>query len=268
MGKYEKEVKILDINKEKIEEKLFELGAIKKEEGLQQIYVYDLQSIYARFYDCILQLKKCSKIYEFEVCRNKLEVILNEVDNLITNEDREKLKQTTSYNYFCNLLYNTNNEKLLETFTDIRIINIIKEYGVNQNKWVRLRKTNNKITLTIKHILKNGDKTDKKIQKVMETEMEVPSIEICNEILNQLGFSFRNYQEKYRTTYDFNNVEVDIDSWPLIPTYMEIENDSEEIIESVIQKLELGEKEIISCNTTDVYKKYGIDIYQYRELKF
>lgn len=54
MAKLEKEVKILDVNKKDIEKTLKELGAKKIEESLQQIYVYDLPSIYARFYDCIM----------------------------------------------------------------------------------------------------------------------------------------------------------------------------------------------------------------------
>lgn len=55
MEKLEKEVKILDINKTMLEKTLRELGAEKLEESLQKIYVYDLPSIYARFYDCIMQ---------------------------------------------------------------------------------------------------------------------------------------------------------------------------------------------------------------------
>lgn len=268
MGKYEKEVKILNINKESIEKKLLQLGAHKKEECIQQIYVYDLPSIYARYYDCILQLKKISREYEFEVCRSKLKIILNEVDNLITSEESEILKQEGIESSLCDLLKNTNSKDLLETFSNKSIVNIIKKYEINPNKWVRLRRTNDKTTVTIKHILNPNSQGSDKLQKVIETEMEVPSIEIGNDILEQLGFSFRNYQEKYRVTYNLEKVEVDIDSWPLIPSYIEIENDSEEVIESVIQKLGLGEKEIVSCNTADVYKKYGIDLYQFRELRF
>lgn len=102
----------------------------------------------------------------------------------------------------------------------------------------------------------------------METEIEVPSIEEGNRILEQLGFSFRNYQEKQRATYSVDGVEVDIDSWPLIPTYIEIENDSEKTIADTVNKLELQDHEIVSCNTAEVYNKYGIDLYEYRELRF
>ena len=98
--------------------------------------------------------------------------------------------------------------------------------------------------------------------------MEVPSVEECNIMLEQLGFVFRNYQEKKRVTYELDGAQIDIDTWPLIPTYVEIENDSEELIEKILKKLELSKKEVVSCNTVAVYNKYGLDVYQYRELKF
>ena len=123
---------------------------------------------------------------------------------------------------------------------------------------------------TIKHILNPDlkEEGDSQIQRVMETEMEVPSIEDGNAILEQLGFNFRNYQEKMRTTYEVDGVEVDVDTWPMIPTYVEIENDSEDTIYQMIKKLGLEGKRRVSCNTAAVYRMYGIDIYQYRELKF
>ena len=270
MGKIEKEIKILNVNKEKIEKMLKSIGAEKIEESLQKIYVYDLPSIYSRFYDCIMQLKKCEKPYEFEVCRNKLNKIFIEVDNLTTPEIREKLKSLTSQGLFSELLNRTDNSELLNRFSNKDIVNIIKKYGINPNKWVRLRTTNGKTTITVKHILNPDiqDKDSSEIQKVLETEMQVPSIEDANSVLEQLGFSFRNYQEKNRATYMVDGVEVDIDSWPLIPSYIEIENDSEEKIQKTMEKIGLQDHEVVSCNTADVYKKYGIDLYKFRELRF
>lgn len=270
MGKLEREVKILGVNKIELERMLEQLGAEKVEECLQKIYVYDLPSIYARFCDCLLQLKRVNKPYEFEICRNKLQGILNEVDNLTTGEEQRKIEETASTRYLVDLLNRTNNEDLLDRFSNKSIVEIIKKYGINPNKWVRVRETNGRTTITIKHILNPDLQKDSKeeIQRVMETEMEVPSIEEANSILEQLGFSFRNYQEKNRATYSVDGVEVDIDSWPMIPSYVEIENDSNELIQSTIEKLGLQEHEIVSCNTADVYKKYGIDLYAFRELRF
>ena len=270
MEKLEKEVKILDINKTMLEKTLRELGAEKLEESLQKNYVYDLPSIYARFYDCIMQLKNCKRNYEYEVCRSKLEGILKEVDNLTKDERQGELEKSKGTRLLGTLLNETSNEELLNQFSDKNIVDIIKEYGINPNKWVRLRSTNGKTTITIKHILnpKIQKENEDGIQKVMETEMEVLSIEEGNSILEQLGFSYRNYQEKQRATYSIDGVEVDIDTWPLIPTYAEIENDSEELIRAIINKLGLQNHEIKSCNAAKVCEKYGIDLYKYRTLKF
>lgn len=270
MGKLEKEIKILNVDRVALERILNQIGAKKIEEGLQQIYVYDLPSIYARYYDCLMQLKQCKREYQYEVCRSKLKGILREVDNLTTEEMQGKLEKSTSSKLLETLLIETSNDELFARFSDRSIIDIIKEFGINPNKWVRLRSTNGKTTITIKHILnpKIQTNSESKIQKVMETEMEVPSIEEGNSILEQLGFSFRNYQEKERATYEVDGVEVDIDSWPLIPTYVEIESDSEEAINDTVNKLGLQDHEMVSCNTADVYHKYGIDLYEYRELRF
>lgn len=270
MGKLEREVKILNINENELKKTLKQLGAEKIEESLQKIYVYDLPSIYARFFDCLLQLKRVNKPYEFEICRNKLQGVLNEVDNLTTIDEQKKIEDAFYTKSFVDLLNRTNNGDLLERFSNKSIVDVIKKYGINPNKWVRVRETNGKTTVTIKHILNPNMQKDnqKGIQPVLESEMEVPSIEEANSILEQLGFSYRNYQEKNRATYRVDGVEVDIDSWPLIPPYVEIENDSNELIKSTVEKLGLQKHEIVSCNTADVYKKYGIDLYAFRELRF
>ena len=270
MKKIEKEIKVLDINVEQLRKKLEYLRATLKSDGIQKIYVYDLPSIYSRFYDCMMQLEKCSKPYDLEVCKNKLKNLFLEIDNLVTKEQQENIYAAVGYKYLSDVLSIQDIYKLKEVLTKTEVRSLIKQFGINPNKCVRLRETNGKTTITIKHILnkKFQEKYGTKMQPVLETEMEVPSIESGNSILEQLGFSFRNYQEKNRITYIFNDTEIDIDSWPLIPPYLEIEGESDEQINSILKELDLSDKEMISCNTADVYKKYGIDIYQYRELKF
>ena len=53
----------------------------------------------------------------------------------------------------------------------------------------------------------------------------------------------------------------------LVKDIEEYEN-GDELIQSTIEKLSLQKHEIVSCNTADVYKKYGIDLYAFRELRF
>lgn len=269
MSKIEKEVKVLDIQIQELKRKLKKLGAILKSDGIQKIYVYDLPSIYSRFCDCMMQLEACSKPYEFEVCKGKLKILFIEIDNLMTVEQHKEIFNSIGYKYLYDILEIQDIEKLKKILSKSELTSIIKKFGINPNKWVRLRETNGKTTVTVKHIL--NDKLQNEyatnIQPVLETEMEVPSIESGNMFLEQLGFSFRNYQEKRRIKYYLDNTEVDIDIWPLIPPYLEIEGESEEQIKKVIKKLDLSDKEIVSYNTAEVYKKYGIDIFKYRELK-
>lgn len=179
-----------------------------------------------------------------------------EIDNLTTKEQQDSMFNAIGHKHLNDIL------------STLDVVKTIKQFGINPNKWVRLREINGKVT--IKHILKQELQAEygTKMQPVLETEMEVPSIESGNAILEQLGFSFRNYQEKKRETYILEGTEIDIDSWPLIPPYLEIEGESDEEIEKIMKRLELSSKEIVSCNTAEVYKKYGMDIYQFRELRF
>ena len=270
MSKLEREVKVLDIDIELLKKQLESIGALLKNEGIQRIYVYDLPSIYARFYDCMMQLNQCSKSYDIDICKSKLRTLFMEIDNLMSVEQQESTQESIGYRHLTDTLSISNASKLKSILLTPEIIRMIKKFGINPNKWVRLRETDGKTTITIKHILNEQlqEKYGTKMQPVLETEMEVPSIKSGNAILEQLGFSFRNYQEKRRTTYDLDSVEIDIDSWPLIPPYLEIEGNSDEEIRKVIEKLGLQNKDIVSCNTADVYKKYGIDLYQFRELRF
>lgn len=103
------------------------------------------------------------------------------------------------------------------------MVNSIKRYvydfnPINKNKWIRLRTDGKTSTLTIKEIV---DKNE--IDGTNEIEIEVSSFENANKILNELGYVARNYQENKRIKYTLDGVEIDIDFWPLIPPYVEIE---------------------------------------------
>ena len=66
-----------------------------------------------------------------------------------------------------------------------------------------------------------------------------------------------------------NNVEIDIDSWPLISSYLEIEGQSEKEVTDMLKLLNLREEKVTALNCSDIYKKiYGIDIDKIKMLKF
>lgn len=66
-----------------------------------------------------------------------------------------------------------------------------------------------------------------------------------------------------------DDVEIDIDTWPLIPTYVEIEGKDEKSVELMIDKLNLKDKKVTALDVQSVYEKiYNIDISKIQILKF
>ena len=87
--------------------------------------------------------------------------------------------------------------------------------------------------------------------------------------MHSIGFDYRNYQENTRIQYILDGVEIDFDSWPMIPTYMEIEGESEEQVNKMMEKLGVDKSKITALNCDDIYRDiYNIDISGLKELKF
>ncbi len=134
---------------------------------------------------------------------------------------------------------------------------------VQNGKWIRLRTNGIKTTLAYKDVVSNT------IDGTKEVEIEVDNIENTNELLNRLGYNPRSYQENKRIQYILDDVEIDLDSWPMIPTYMEIEGRSEEEVNNMIEKLKIDKNKITALNCDDIYRDlYNIDISTIKNLKF
>lgn len=135
---------------------------------------------------------------------------------------------------------------------------------IDPNKWIRLRTNGTKTTLTIKEIV---DKT--RIDGTKELEILVDDFNKTNEILERLGYFSRNYQENFRTVYTLSGVEICIDSWPLIPTYVEIEGKTNKEVLSVLKMLNVENLEVTTLDVTSIYQeKYGINIKEIKNLMF
>lgn len=132
----------------------------------------------------------------------------------------------------------------------------------SDSEWIRLRTNGKKVTLAYKNV------EVKTIDGTKELEIEVSDFEVTRELLERMGYEPRNYQENRRTQYILDDVELDIDSWPLIPTYVELEGKSKKAVEDIIEKLELDKTKITALDVQSVYHEYGIDINKIKILKF
>ncbi len=128
-------------------------------------------------------------------------------------------------------------------------------------KWIRLRTNGDRTTLTIKNIVSSS------IDGTQELEIVVDNFDRCNLILKELGYSDKGYQENHRIQYRLNGVEIDIDSWPMIPTYLEIDGASEDAVYNALSALGFDRCDCTTKDVSEIYKDYGYDIESIKELK-
>lgn len=132
-----------------------------------------------------------------------------------------------------------------------------------KHKWIRLRTDGKKTTLTIKKL------ENLEIDGTKEMEIEVSDFAETDNILNELGYKSHTYQENKRTRYILNDVELDIDSWPYIPTYLEIEGKNKKAVEDMIDLLEVDKKKVTSIDVQGVFRTfYNIEISNVPIVKF
>lgn len=130
------------------------------------------------------------------------------------------------------------------------------------NKWIRLRTDGNKTTITIK------DLTAKTIDGTKELEIVVDDFEKANELLEELGYKNRGFQQNKRKQYILDGVEIDLDRWPLIPEYMEIEGPSIEAVYETLDKLEISKDKIVTLDVSSIYEHYGYGEESQKDLNF
>lgn len=121
--------------------------------------------------------------------------------------------------------------------------------------WVRVRDEGDIITLSYKRLV------DRTIEGTKEISVEVNDFEkICN-IFYAIGLVCKSYQETKREKWMLDGVEITIDTWPWIPTFVELEGESEERINTVASKLDLNRVEAVFGSVEVAYQ----DIYNVTE---
>lgn len=120
----------------------------------------------------------------------------------------------------------------------------------NENRLVRLRKNGSKNLLAYKQ------HAEQRIDGTIETEFSISDAESAYQFLEHIGLVAFRIQEKKRHTFELNNVTIDIDTWPKIPTYVELEGESEEELKSLARLLNLDWSTAIFEDARTVIEKY------------
>ncbi|GAA1530022.1 class IV adenylate cyclase [Kribbella lupini] len=119
------------------------------------------------------------------------------------------------------------------------------------SRWIRLRDDGSQATLTVKEIAHDG------IDGTTETEVTVGDFADAHELVQRMGFRAKSYQENRRESFELAGARLEIDSWPLIPAYLEIEGSSRDHVVEVAGLLGVEAERLTGENTVKVTRATG-----------
>ncbi len=102
----------------------------------------------------------------------------------------------------------------------------------SKGKVLRLRRKGDKTILTLK-----VKKEDAEFKVNTEYEIEVDNFEETRRIFRHLGYTEKREDNKKRISYVLKNSVVEIDEFPGIPPFLEIESESKEEIKKIVALL-------------------------------
>ena len=116
--------------------------------------------------------------------------------------------------------------------------------------WIRVRDEGNKITMSYKQL------NDRTLHGTKEINVIVDDFDKTCAFLETVGFENKAYQETKREKWVINNVEVTIDTWPWVPTFVELEGPHEESVKEVATKLGLDWSTAMHGSVETIYQMH------------
>jgi adenylate cyclase, class 2 len=128
--------------------------------------------------------------------------------------------------------------------------------------FVRIRSSSKETLLTYKNHF------DDSASGVTEIETKVQDAERMKGILEAVGLVMKRKQEKIRHKFLLDNVIIDIDTWPKIPAYVELEGQSEEDLKNLADKLGFEWDKAVFGLAGEVIESYKIPILELKYYMF
>lgn len=138
-------------------------------------------------------------------------------------------------------------------FLQKRVVFYLPKGHEIEGGWVRVRQEYDKITTSLKIV--NGEKiTDQK-----EACVTVNDFDQAVALLEGVGCIKKSYQENKREKWSYDEVEITINEWPFLESFVEVEGKSEDAVEKVSSLLCFDYAQAV-FGSTDVLicKKYNV----------
>jgi adenylate cyclase class 2 len=100
-----------------------------------------------------------------------------------------------------------------------------------------------------------------------EVETTVEDADKFEEMMMKLGYEVTMNNDKRRRSFNLGEIHVDIDEYPEVPAYMEIEGPNSEAIQKAVQQLELDEFEQSTETANELFERVWPEV-DFDNLKF
>lgn len=158
-------------------------------------------------------------------------------------------------------LLRENNAQLMKKNTLMK--RIIFEAPGAKNSHVRVRDEGNEIRLSYKSY-----DASKAIDSLQETDVLVDDFDKTCEILTLLGLKKIRYVQNYREVFKLDDCLLMIDRWPALKPLVEIEGDSKEAVEKVVNRLGFSMSNAMYGPTSRLYEHvYGLSREQFEKIE-
>lgn len=117
------------------------------------------------------------------------------------------------------------------------------------NGWVRVRDEGDKITLAYKQMDHRG------VDGTKEVSIVVNDFEQTCLLLEQIGLVAKTYQETKRESWMLDGTEIELDEWPWVRPFIEIEAQDEDQLFAIAQKLGLRQEDALHGSVEVVYQQ-------------
>lgn len=130
-----------------------------------------------------------------------------------------------------------------------------KNYDYNDRRlenektgWVRVRDEGDKITLAYKQL------EDRTLLGTKEVGLDVNDFEATCLFLENIGLEVQSYQETKRESWTIGEIQIELDEWPWVKPFIEIEAPDEASLKNVAAKLGYDWKDALHGSVEIVYQ--------------
>lgn len=151
-------------------------------------------------------------------------------------------------------------DRFMPVFDAISAISSGQQSLISTGAYLRLRQEAQRSELILKS-RSSKNQLNVKVERELSVPVDPAEWDEIRELLRVAGLERVVIQEKHRTSFvlDSLTVRYDIDTWPGIPTYLEVEATNKARIKMGLSVLGFSMKHATSMTGKGVFEKYNVD---------